>query len=63
MDPDFDDAGANLEATLDLIETAEMMLREQLRRRLPQASDDEIDLLIDEWYLRERDDRRPPGSP
>ena len=40
-----------LRVALDLADLAERMLRAKLRRSLPDASDEQIEQRIDEWYL------------
>lgn len=49
-------------ATLDLFQTGVDMMRQNLRRRYPEASDKEIDRLVHEWLL-ERPGAKSGDSP
>ena len=40
-----------LQTTLDLFETGVDLMRQNLRRRHPEASDDDIDRLLQQWLL------------
>jgi hypothetical protein len=44
-------AAVTLQAALDLFETGLQLMRQNLRRRHPDADDDVIDRLVDEWLL------------
>ena len=44
---------ARMQTTFDLYEVAEAMMRQNLRRRFPQESEEQIELRIAAW-LRER---------
>jgi hypothetical protein len=44
-------AAASLQAALDLFETGLQLMRQNLRRRYPDADDEAIDRLVDEWLL------------
>jgi alkanesulfonate monooxygenase SsuD/methylene tetrahydromethanopterin reductase-like flavin-dependent oxidoreductase (luciferase family) len=48
-----DEVADALRATLDLFQTGLDLMRQNLRRRLPDATDGEIQRLLDEW-LRHR---------
>jgi Rv0078B-related antitoxin len=49
--------------TFDLFETAENIMRQNLRRRHPEASEDEIKRLLLSWLRKEDDpDPLPPGT-
>jgi len=45
-----------METTFDLLETAEQIMRMNLRRRYPKLSDDEVEERLNEWY------RTRPGA-
>lgn len=50
------DVLARMEIAFDLYETAEQMMRQNLRRRNPEATEQEIETGIREWL------RRRPGA-
>jgi hypothetical protein len=50
------DVLARMEIAFDLYQTAEQMMRQNLRRRYPEASEDDIQEGIREWL------RRRPGA-
>lgn len=49
--------GEKLEAALEMWEDGMTLMREDLRRRMPEATDDEIEAALDAW-LRDR----PPDA-
>ena len=52
---------ARMRATFDLYQTAVDMMRQNLRRRHPDASEAEIARQLQEWMLEQPED--PPGTP
>jgi hypothetical protein len=52
---------ARMRVTFDLNETAEAMMRQNLRRRYPQATEVEIERLLVDWLHRQPGP--PPGRP
>ena len=52
---------ARMRVTFDLYQTAVDMMRQNLRRRHPDASEAEIARRMQEWMLEQPED--PPGTP
>jgi hypothetical protein len=46
----FQSPGENLRLAFELIEFAEAMLRQRLRREHPDASEQDIDVMVGVWY-------------
>lgn len=49
--PESNWAMERFQATLDLFEAGEQMMRQNLRRRYPEAGDEEIEQRLLEWFL------------
>ena len=49
--------------TVDLLEAAEQIMRQNLRRRHPEASSEEIEILLGRWYTAKPMPEHPAMRP
>lgn len=54
---------ARMDLAFDLYEAAEEMMRQNLRRRNPEATEEEIEQGIRDWLARQPGVNRGPGAP
>jgi len=52
---------ARMQMAFELYELAEIMMRQNLRRRNPEASEEEIEQGVRDWLLRSKGDLPPDG--